>query len=378
MDQRRRLGGARGALKRAGIAGSVLAALMAAGLPAASAAAAQESTTTPPAATAPELDAVAVVERVAPAVVTVNNLQQLGDATFGGGADPQQAGVGTGFVIDDQGHIVTNQHVVANGDEFEVVFADGETRPAQLIGADPLSDLAVVQVEGELPATVALGDSDALRVGESVLALGSPLGQFTNTVTEGIVSALNRDFPLNDPCAGIYNNLIQHDAAINPGNSGGPLFNAAGEVVGVNTLGIPGAQGLFFAVPAGTVREITTEIIEDGQVDYPLLGIVGGAVTEATAAQEDLPVDFGHLVTEVDPAGPAAEAGFDAGDVIVAIDGERIDERNTLTEALFAHEPGETVDVTVRRGAEEVTNQVTLDRREQLLPAECFSENIAP
>jgi 2-alkenal reductase len=324
------------------------------------------------------IDAVAVVERVAPAVVTVNNLQQAGGGLFGGGGDPERAGTGTGFVLDDQGYVVTNEHVVRGGEEFEVIFADGEERPAELIGADPLADLAVVRVEGTLPAIIALGDSDALRVGEPVLAVGSPLGEFTNTVTQGIVSALNRDFPLTSRCSGIYTNLIQHDAAINPGNSGGPLFNAAGEVVGVNTLGIPDAQGLFFAVPASTVREITTEIIEDGQVDYPLFGVTGGAVTEDVAAAEDLPVDYGQFVQEVEPDGPAAEAGIETGDIVLTIDGQRIDQRNPFTEALFAHEPGETVEVTVRRGDEEFAAQVTLDRREQLLPEECFTENLMP
>jgi 2-alkenal reductase len=392
VEQRRNVGGVLGALALVGMVG-VLALGLGVGRGTDSAPSggfAQEATAVPPptlaqpaSSGASDLDAVAVVERVAPAVVTVNNLQQLGDATFGGGTDPQQAGVGTGFIIDDEGHIVTNQHVVAGGDQFEVIFADGEERSAELIGADPLSDLAVVRIEGDLPATVTLGDSDALRVGQPVLALGSPLGEFTNTVTEGIVSALNRDFPRESPCVGIYTNLIQHDAAINPGNSGGPLFNAAGEVVGVNTLGIPSiqgqpVQGLFFAVPASTVREITTEIIEDGEVDYPLLGIEGLPVTDAVAAQANLPTESGQLVQAVRPGGPAEEAGFEAGDVIVAINGERIDERNSLTEALFAHEPGETIDVTVRRGDEEITEQVTLDRREELLPPECFSENIVP
>ena len=337
-------------------------------------------TTSPPVASdVDDIDAVAVVERVAPAVVTVNNLQQLGGGFFGGGNDdPQRAGTGTGFILNDQGYIVTNEHVVRGGDEFEVVFADGEQRPAELIGSDPLADLAVVRVEGELPATVALGDSDALRVGQPVLALGSPLGEFTNTVTQGIISALNRDFPLESPCSGIYTNLIQHDAAINPGNSGGPLINAAGEVIGVNTLGIPEAQGLFFAVPASTVREITTEIIEDGEVDYPFFGVTGQPISADLAAQEDLPVDYGQYLLEVEPGGPAAEAGVEAGDIVVAIDGRRIDARNPFTEALFAHEPGETVEATVQRGDEQLAVQVTLGRREELLPPECFAEGTVP
>jgi S1-C subfamily serine protease len=183
-----------------------------------------------------------LVEQVRAAVVTVVNLQE--STGFGPGGDTQQAGSGTGFIIDTDGNIVTNQHVVQGGDEFQVILADGTAVPATLIGADPFTDLAVVRMEGEVPATVPLGDSDALRPGQPVLAIGSPLGAFTNTVTDGIVSALNRDFPgAAQQGTAIYSNLIQHNADINPGNSGGPLFNLAGEVVGVNTLGLSQIQG---------------------------------------------------------------------------------------------------------------------------------------
>ncbi|MGI8643873.1 MAG: S1C family serine protease [Thermomicrobiales bacterium] len=198
------------------------------------------------AAPAPETmaDPVEVVQRVGPAVVTVINRQQAR------GGQLLQAGAGTGFIISDEGYIVTNQHVVEGGMSFDVILANGESRHARLVGEDRLSDLAVMQMEGPVPATVPLADSAQLQPGQRVLAIGSPLGAFTNTVTRGIVSAVDRDFP----GAGTYANLVQHDAAINPGNSGGPLLNLAGQVVGVNTLGIQRnadgspAQGLFFAV----------------------------------------------------------------------------------------------------------------------------------
>jgi 2-alkenal reductase len=206
---------------------------------------AQDAATTQP-------SAVDIVEQVGPAVVTVINEQRFNDNE---GTELEPVGSGTGFIIDDQGHIVTNWHVVDGGDNFEVIFADGTTVSAELVGTDEVSDLAVVKVDGDLPGVVSLGDSDALKPGQPVLAIGSPLGAFTNTVTQGIVSAIGRDFPGSQT----YTNLIQHDAAINPGNSGGPLFNFAGEVVGVNTLGIPQAstgeivQGVFFAIPYNTV-----------------------------------------------------------------------------------------------------------------------------
>ena len=304
-----------------------------------------------------------LVDRVRPAVVTVVNQQRAG----GFGADQaREAGRGTGFIVVEEAHVVTNWHVVDGGDEFEVIFADGREQPAELVGADQVSDLAVVRIGGDLPATVPLGDSGALRVGEPVVAIGSPLGEFTNTVTQGIVSALGRNFP-GEP---FYTNLVQHDAAINPGNSGGPLFNAAGEVVGVNTLGInqiPGrgpVQGLFFAIPSNTVEKIAAQLIAVGRVAYPFFGI--GApqpVTDELAAQYDLPADHGVLVTDVTAGGPAAAAGLRPGDIVLAIDGQRIDRDNSFTEVLFAHEPGEAVEATVQRGDGRLRLDVTLEER---------------
>ena len=177
-------------------------------------------------------DASEIVERVMPAVVTVINEQRFGGGIFG--ETEVEAGRGTGFVIDGSGNIVTNEHVVRGGTGFEVILSNGEKRDAALVGSDPLSDLAIVRMEGSPPSTVTFGDSESLQQGQPVLAIGSPLGEFTGTVTSGVVSALNRDFPTSAAMAGegIYTDLIQHDAAINPGNSGGPLFDLAGRVVG--------------------------------------------------------------------------------------------------------------------------------------------------
>jgi S1-C subfamily serine protease len=297
-----------------------------------------------------------LVDRVAPAVVTVIN-GQVTD-TSSDGAVP--AASGTGFIVNDNGRIITNQHVVADGDEFVVIFMDGTERKAELLGADPISDLAVLDIDGDIPATVELGDSSDLEVGQPVVAIGSPLGAFTNTVTDGIISALGRDFP-GSP---FYTNLIQHTAPINPGNSGGPLFNQAGAVIGVNTLGVPEAQGIFFAIPSNTVDRIVNQIAKDGVVVYPYFGVEGAIpVTSQVAATNDLEVDHGVLVEDVVPGGPADEAGIRPGDVILAVDGQEIDQQTTFTEALFVHDPGETVPVTIQRGAEELTVEVTLGER---------------
>ena len=320
------------------------------------------------AAAAPALmSPVEVVQRVRPAVVTVLNERVIG----GFGADQaQEAGRGTGFIIDQSGYIVTNEHVVRRGDQFEVIFANGEKRSAELVGSDRRSDLAVVQVAGDVPATVPLGDSDALQVAQPVLAIGSPLGEFTNTVTDGIVSSLERDFPepggQGEPA---YSNLIQHNAAINPGNSGGPLFDLAGQVIGVNTLGIPQtsqgipAQGLFFAIPSNTVKRITEQLITQGQVVYPFLGVGARNISPELAAVNDLPVDYGVYVEEVIAETAAERSGLQPADIVLEIGGFRLDATTSLTEALANFRPGDTVPVTLLRGNEELAIDVTLGER---------------
>ena len=317
----------------------------------------------------PAIDAVAVAERVSPAVVSVINLQTSG---FGGEpatvepddegfpVPPQERGAGTGFIVDDQGHVVTNAHVVDGGTEFRVILFDGEEREAELVGADPVADLAVVRIDGDLPAIIALGDSDALRVGQPVLAVGSPLGAFTNTVTQGIVSALGRTYPQ----LGTYTNLVQHDAAINPGNSGGPLIDANGDVVGVNTLGIPEAQGLFFAIPSNSVANVSQELIAEGAVVYPYFGVTTQPLTNDLAAELGVDLDFGAVVIdEAAPGSPAAAAGIQADDVIVALDDNRIDRDTPFVEVLFEYEPGDTVQATIQRGTDQLTVPVTLGER---------------
>jgi S1-C subfamily serine protease len=306
-----------------------------------------------------------VVAKVGPAVVTVINEQTFKEAS---GAQLEPAGSGTGFIIDDQGHIVTNAHVVDGGEKFEVILQNGESREAELIGSDPVSDIAIVRIDGDLPGVVTLGDSDALRPGQSILAIGSPLGAFTNTVTEGIISALGRDFPSTDGPQN-YTNLIQHDAPINPGNSGGPLFTLYAEVVGVNTLGIQvddqgqPVQGLFFAIPANTVKQIAAKLIADGKVVYPYFGIVTTAVTPDVVAQADLTVDHGSYVQDVPAGGPAAEAGIKPGDVILSIDGVTIDQNSSFVDVLFKYGPGDVVEVVVQRGSDQLTVDVTLAER---------------
>jgi 2-alkenal reductase len=312
-----------------------------------------------PASPAADDEPVAVVAQVAPAVVTVVTLQGSGRSS------EAEIGRGTGFLVSDDGYLISNSHVVAGGDRFQIILADGDVRDAKLIGADPVADISVLQIDGPISATVPLGDSDQLEPGEPVLAIGSPLGTFTNTVTQGIVSGLGRMIP----GAANYANLIQHDAAINPGNSGGPLLNLAGEVIGVNTLGISQdqqgdpAQGIFFAIPSNTVREIAALLIRDGKVVYPYLGIGFEPITPLLVAQFDLPVDSGAIVGEVIPDSPADEAGIRVNDVVLAIDDRPIDAENALIDVLVSHAVGETVSVTVWRNGDEFDRDVTLIER---------------
>ena len=313
-----------------------------------------------------------LVEAVNPAVVTVINEQRFeGFGNLGQGTDGQlqPAGSGTGFILTEDGYIITNNHVVEGSDELLVIFEDGTEVDAELVGTDPLTDLAVLQVDGEVPATVELGDSGELRVGESVIAIGSALGEYTNTVTQGIVSGLGRT--LESQTGASLENMIQHDAAINPGNSGGPLFNMQGQVVGVNTAVVRqaaagvDAEGLGFSIPSNTVMEIANQLIENGTVERPYLGISYQLLSPQLAASLDLGIDQGALVQEVVPGGPSAEAGLEANDVIISIAGEEINEDTSLQDVLFQQQPGDTVDLEVYRVAtgETETIQVTLGVR---------------
>jgi 2-alkenal reductase len=312
-----------------------------------------------------------IVEKVNPAVVTVVNQQTFTgfNNSSGSSGTLQPAGTGTGFIINTDGYIVTNNHVVDGAESLQVIFENGDTVDAKLIGTDSYTDLAVIQIEGDVPATVPFGDSSQLRQGEPVIAIGSALGDYTNTVTEGIVSGLHR--VLSDDQGGAsYDNMIQHDAAINPGNSGGPLLNLNGEVIGVNTAVVrqaePGvsAEGLGFAIPSNTVQEIAKTLIESGKVERPYLGIEYTMLTPQIATTLNVPVQDGALVRSVE-AGPSQDAGIKENDVITKIDDDTVDKDHPLRDVLFKHKPSETVDIELFRPDtnETLTVQVTLGTR---------------
>ena len=313
------------------------------------------ATSAPEAAKAVGEDIPAMIERVRDAVVTVENYANQ-DKMF------MPSSTGSGAIISPDGYIVTNNHVIEGADTLRVLFADGTIHDATLIGADPLNDIAVIQVTDPIPTVMVLGDSDALRQGEPVIAIGSPLGSYRNTVTVGVVSALNRNVGSDAP-----EGLIQTDAAINNGNSGGPLLNARGEIIGINTLVVRGssssldtAQGLGFAVPSSIVRKIAEQLVAYGEVRYPFLGISYGMVTPEIVEDEKLTVKQGAFVSGVTDGGPAQAAGILPGDVILTLNGVRLGETDSLRGVLLRYNPGDTVTLTVLRGTEEKQFSITL------------------
>jgi serine protease Do len=309
---------------------------------------------------------ISAVARVKPAVVTVINTMPPQRGYFGQILEPQASG--SGVIISDDGYVITNNHVVENSQTLEVIYADGTKLPATLVGADSYSDLAVLRVDGQVPATAELGDSSALQPGEPVIAIGSPLGDFKGTVTAGVVSALDRRL---DVGGGItMEGLIQTDAAINEGNSGGPLVNAMGQVIGINTAIVRGtgvtstvAEGLGFAIPSDSVREVTAQLIQYGEVRRPYLGVDWVSITPRIAAAYNFPVEYGAYLQELQRGGPADKAGLRSGDIITAIDDQAIDDANNMLTVLMRFDPGQQVTVTVVRDNQEMTLDVTLGSR---------------
>ncbi|HHY10176.1 MAG TPA: trypsin-like serine protease [Firmicutes bacterium] len=280
---------------------------------------------------------VRAVEKVGPATVKIETVREVLVEQFFFHQLQQQQGIGSGVIYREDGYILTNNHVVADVADITVRLPNGQSYPGQVVGRDPLTDLAVVKVEAAGLPVAKFADSDELRVGQMVIAIGNPLGQ-DNTVTTGVVSAVNRDLLVDPKQNRFLEGMIQTDAAINPGSSGGPLLNQRGEVIGVTTAIIERAQGLGFAIPSATARLIGDQIIEKGR---PLrLGVLGGSLTPALAksiqeqAQVQLAVERGAFLTRVLPDTPAAEAGLAQGDIVTAVNGEEIAGMRELRDAV--------------------------------------------
>ncbi len=282
---------------------------------------------------------------------------------FPGQQSPQQeiAALGSGFMISDQGHIVTNNHVIEGAQEIEILLADGTARPAELVGADPATDLAVLQVENSEGISVARwGDSAQMQPGAWTIAIGSPFG-LGGTVTVGVLSATSRDIR-----SGPYDDFLQTDASINSGNSGGPLFNAAGEVVGVNTAifsPVGGNVGIGFAVASATARTIVDQLIAGGRVQRGYIGVSLQPIDDALARAFELNEAVGALVTSVDPEGAAAQAGIEEGDVILELNGTAVTAPRDLSRSVAALEVGSEATLAVLRRGERTEITVTVGER---------------
>jgi serine protease Do len=303
------------------------------------------------------------VAGIGPAVVTVIGTINGQRDFFGITADQQVTG--SGVIISPQGFILTNNHVVENTNSLIVDLANGEQRTAKLVGTDPFADIAIMKVEGSVPASATLGNSDKLNAGETVIAIGSPLGDLKNTVTVGVISATGRS--LDSGSGYQLTDMIQTDAAINHGNSGGPLVNLAGEVIGINTLIVRSsgsssdtAEGLGFAVPSNTARAIADQIMQKGYFSRPYLGIRYQWITPDIAAMYDLPVQWGVYVARLDENSPAAQAGIQRGDIITKIGDQTLDDSHPYINALFAQTPGKEVILEVFRGKTVMQISVTL------------------
>jgi len=304
------------------------------------------------------------VDRAGPAVVTVIN-HLAGGAALGGNAGTAS---GSGVVISQEGYIVTNNHVIDGAASLEVVFADGSQAPATLVGADAFADIAVVRVDTPVPSVAAWGDSSALAPGDTVIAIGSPLGDFANTVTAGVVSATGRSIE-SEPGFRMED-LIQTDAAINHGNSGGPLVNLEGEIVGINTLVVRGggagqsvAEGLGFAIESARARTVAESIIAKGNYPRPYLGVRWEWVTPDLAAQNGLPATYGAYLSEVSAGGPAAQAGLRTGDLVTGMDGAAFDEDHPFLNRLLEHVPGDYVSLDTLRDGSRLQIEVVLGNR---------------
>ncbi len=305
--------------------------------------------------------AVRVARTVGPAVVGITNKAMAWDYF---NRPVETEGVGSGVIFKSDGYIITNNHVIAGAKEIIVSLADGNTISGKLIGADEMTDIAVVKVEAKDLPVATLGDSDDVVVGEPAIAIGNPMGlEFQGSVTVGVISALNRTLDLNDKRV----KLFQTDAAISPGNSGGALVNADGEVIGINSakLATNGVEGMGFAIPINTVKTIVEELMNKGYVARPYLGVTIFDKPTAARYGYQLSIEKGVYVFQVAIDSPAGRAGFQRGDIILNIDNAEVNSVADVRNAVASHKVGDKVKVLLDRNGNQETVEVTLEEMPQ-------------
>ncbi len=300
---------------------------------------------------------ISVVKQVRPSVVNINTESQV-QTMFG--VFPQQ-GAGSGVIVRPDGYILTNNHVVQGARTIKVTIAGGKALTGRIVGRDPLADLAVIKVEVKDPLPAArLGSSGALQVGQLAIAIGNPFG-LGSTVTTGVISALNRNIELPNL---VVENLIQTSAAINPVNSGGALVDSSGAVIGINTAIIPNAQGIGFAIPSDVARVEMEQLIANGRVIRPWVGVVyGGEVDPQSGRAYNLGTDHGVVVREVNLDSPAARAGIQPRDIITEVNGDRVESWNDFVRDIVTKKVGDTVKLTIVRNGVSRTLSTTLTER---------------
>lgn len=317
-----------------------------------------------------------IVERVSPAVVNIDTLRIavfrsplapfFSDPFFRRffGDIPElerqvpQRGIGTGFVFRPDGYILTNEHVIRGANEIKVTFIDGKEYQGKVVGADPLTDIAVVKIDADNLPTIPLGDSDKARVGEFVIAIGNPYG-LSHTVTVGVLSAKGRPISAGDS-GREYENFLQTDAAINPGNSGGPLLNLKGEVIGINTAILPYAQGIGFAIPINMAKSILDQLITKGKVVRAWLGVYIQDLTPEMAEKFGLPEAKGALVADISKGSPAEKAGIKRGDIILKVDGKETPTVSSLQQEIRSRRPGDRIRLEIWRDRQSIVLEATL------------------
>ena len=323
-----------------------------------------------------EQNNISVYKKNIPSVVNVTSRAMTFDFFYG--LVPQE-GQGSGFVIDKEGHILTNYHVIAEARQVEVTLHNRKKYKATVVGTDPPHDLAVIQIQAPELVPAILGDSRNLQVGQKVYAIGNPFG-LAGTMTRGIVSSIR---PVREPNGAMIDEAIQTDAAINPGNSGGPLMNWHGEVIGINTMILSSVgqnAGIGFAIPINTAKAVLNDLMTLGRVRRPALGVRTIAITPELADEIGLPVDYGLLIIQVTPGGSADQAGLHAGteraylgntpimlggDLIVAIDDQKIQDEQDLAQMMNNHRAGDTVKITIFRNKKKMDVTVALGEARQ-------------
>jgi len=294
-----------------------------------------------------------VTEKVSPAVVRISTTQVVSDFFF----SYETSGLGSGYIISPSGEIVTNNHVVSGAKKITVTLSDGSEYDATVIGTDPSSDIALIKIEGSNFPYLTFGDSSALKVGQTVIAIGNPYG-LDHTVTTGVISALERTLTFEDGTTLV--GVIQTDAAINPGNSGGPLLTLSGDVIGMNTAMQQSAQGIGFAVSSNTIIKVISDLKLYGKVVWPFLGISGVSITDDIAKRNNLPTTKGVLIVQVYPGTSASYAGLKVYDIIIKFNGNDISSVQEITKYLRQHKIGDKVKIEIYRDNKKMELEITL------------------